>query len=444
MNPNSILESDERPALPRGTRLESGEISYEITSRLGYGGTSITYLAREYRPTEFGAEYGKTVVVKEIFSKQRWERGELYRGEDGISVLMKNEANREEYMESIYRLMRNEKEMANRFATVYDARGVANNRVNAFFIDRILSSREAFPGLRTNSVALYQISDTFEGKTFSELAHKAAEERDLEKIIAYAIKILKTLSSFHQTGYLHLDLKDDNIFFSDDGSVCVIIDFASSVKKEEISGLKIEEDSEKLVSRSCFSASELSDLIQLKAQYRTLLKGDRVRSLYRCRADFIQSAYDKLCDRIDETSDLCSVGKMLCHYFHGLIFYQKKLRFDDNGSLSEICLEETAVDQDGMVNNWAFSGSNAMDVCKHRLIRFFEKASNDDVGVRYKSCDEMIRELEIISNILHKKGFVPEVLEYYSRENYDHEMSVFEDTGIVLEADLLGECKIVE
>ena len=76
--------------------------------------------------------------------------------------------------------------------------------------------------------------------------------------------------------------------------------------------------------------------------------------------------------------------------------------------------------------------------------RFFEKASNDDVGVRYKSCDEMIRELEIISNILHKKGFVPEVLEYYSRENYDHEMSVFEDTGIVLEADLLGECKIVE
>ena len=174
-------------ALPDGFRF--GE--YEIVRILGAGGFGITYLGYDHN-------LHKAVAIKEYFPNGLAVR------KDNTSVVATSSAGKEDFDLGLYKFLE-------------EARTLAK-----FDHPNLPKVYRFFDAYGTG----YFVMEYIEGTTLSDLYKQKGfiKEAEIKQII---IPLLEGLEIVHQAGYLHRDIKPDNIVIRDDGSP-VLIDFGSA------------------------------------------------------------------------------------------------------------------------------------------------------------------------------------------------------------------------
>jgi serine/threonine protein kinase len=171
--------------------MDSMLMEYRLTSVLGVGGFGITYLARD-------THLEKDVAIKEYFPS-----GQVARSGDGsVTVTTSQAAN--EYQWGLDRFLKEARTLAG-FSHPHIV------RVNRYFA--------------ANGTG-YMVMDYEEGESLKSYLqhHPSPAENVLKALIA---PLLDGIEKVHATGFLHRDIKPDNIFVRKDGSP-VLIDFGSA------------------------------------------------------------------------------------------------------------------------------------------------------------------------------------------------------------------------
>ncbi len=180
--------NEANPALAPGTRLEN----YEITNKLGGGGFSIVYLAKE-------VDSGEQVAIKEYMPRKL-----AYRGEDGCSIHSLDEKTAEQFAHG-RRLFFQEA------STLADIKHPHIINVQNF--------------IRANGT-IYMVMDYVRGINLQDYIkrHKGGLS---EKFIYHVfLPLLDGLKLIHDKGLLHMDIKPANIHLRPGGSP-VLLDFGA-------------------------------------------------------------------------------------------------------------------------------------------------------------------------------------------------------------------------
>ncbi|MFO0987024.1 MAG: serine/threonine-protein kinase [Alphaproteobacteria bacterium] len=175
-------------ALPVGYELDG----YRVERVLGAGGFGITYLAVE-------TLLGRRVAIKEFLPT-----GIATRGTDGQSVRPITGDNHEMYRWGIDRF-RQEAQTLVKFA-----------HPNVVAIERYFEA---------NGTA-YLVMQYIEGKSLGTVLREL-ETIEAHEILELMLPLLDGLAHVHEAGFLHRDIKPDNIFISTDGRP-ILIDFGAA------------------------------------------------------------------------------------------------------------------------------------------------------------------------------------------------------------------------
>ncbi|MEE9253725.1 MAG: serine/threonine-protein kinase, partial [Pseudomonadales bacterium] len=182
-----MLETGHRNALESGYRLHW----YRIEAVLGQGGFGITYLAHDLN-------LDGPVALKEYLPMELAVRG------DDQSVHSASEHHNEQYHWGLQRF-------------TDEARTL--NRFDHPNIMRVHSVFEA------NNTA-YMVMDYEEGESLEAMLSRY-EELDEERLVNITMALLDGLEVVHREGFIHRDIKPDNVYIRADGSP-VLIDFGSA------------------------------------------------------------------------------------------------------------------------------------------------------------------------------------------------------------------------
>lgn len=174
-------------ALPEGYRLQE----YTITGLLGFGGFGITYSAHDNN-------LDKLVAIKEYLPS------ELAARVDGSSVSCKSQQDRESFDWGLERFLDEARTVAK-----FDHRNIV--RIYRFF--------------EQNSTA-YIVMELLEGETLDWALNQRGtlQESDIRN---WLWPIMKGLQIVHDRGYLHRDIKPQNIIMRSDGRPC-LLDFGAA------------------------------------------------------------------------------------------------------------------------------------------------------------------------------------------------------------------------
>jgi len=109
--------------------------------------------------------------------------------------------------------------------------------VDRLYAEREVSARARHPGLvdireasRSSDDVPFLVMEYLEGETLSTIIERGTV--DLETIVTLSAQIASALTAMHDAGITHCDVKPDNLFVLDDGTVKVI-DFGVSRLIEE-------------------------------------------------------------------------------------------------------------------------------------------------------------------------------------------------------------------
>ena len=171
--------------------LDSMLMEYHLVSVLGVGGFGITYLARD------------TLLEKDVAIKEYFPAGDVARAEGG-TVSLTNTQRTEEYQWGLDQFLK-------------EARTLAG-----FNHPNIVGVKRYFKAHGTG----YMVMDYEEGESLKTYLqkHPFPSEATLKALLA---RLLDGISTVHAKGFLHRDIKPDNIFIRADGSP-VLIDFGSA------------------------------------------------------------------------------------------------------------------------------------------------------------------------------------------------------------------------
>ncbi len=171
--------------------LDSMLMEYKLAAVLGVGGFGITYLARD------------TLLEKDVAIKEFFPAGDVARV-DNTTVAITNTERTEDYQSGLDRFLK-------------EARTLAG-----FSHPNIIRVNRYFKAHGTG----YMVMDYEEGeslKTWLE-KHPLPSEAEIKALLG---PILSGLAKVHEAGFLHRDIKPDNIFLRTDGTP-VLLDFGSA------------------------------------------------------------------------------------------------------------------------------------------------------------------------------------------------------------------------
>ncbi len=186
--PTVAIEKDLRDALPAGARLRG----YEILAVLGHGGFGVTYRAHD-------ETLGRDVAIKEYLPTAVAVR------EDGTTVLPRSTALADEFRWGRERFLQ-------------EARTLAR-------LDGAPAILRVFDFLEANGTA-YMVMALLEGEPLEQrLRHDGCLSQPAIEGLLYPL--LDGLAAVHAAGFLHRDIKPDNIML-DAKSAPTLIDFGAS------------------------------------------------------------------------------------------------------------------------------------------------------------------------------------------------------------------------
>ena len=163
-----------RLKLEKGTVLPFKGDLYEITQALGMGANCIAYKAKNQEGTVF--------CLKECYP----DSAKISRGENN-TLVWNDERERISFLE--------------RFCFAY------NKTKDLYCIDAIKNSSPIPLGCFEKNGTVYSLSDLKWGNSFEE-----DNPATLLDIVTVGITLSKLIQAYHSKGYLHLDIKPENIF----------------------------------------------------------------------------------------------------------------------------------------------------------------------------------------------------------------------------------------
>jgi serine/threonine protein kinase len=171
--------------------LDSMLMEYKLTAVLGVGGFGITYLARD------------TLLEKDVAIKEFFPAGDVARV-DGTTVAITNTERTDDYQSGLDRFLK-------------EARTLAG-----FSHPNIIRVNRYFKAHGTG----YMVMDYEEGESLKTWLdkHPLPSEAQIKALLG---PILGGLAKVHDAGFLHRDIKPDNIFLRTDGTP-VLLDFGSA------------------------------------------------------------------------------------------------------------------------------------------------------------------------------------------------------------------------
>lgn len=295
--------------------------SYELQKVLGTGAFCVVYIARqgdrECLIKEFNPKYGNII---------RNDKGELICRDDRTKLLFDEGLNRFKKSCENQKQFRNDPELKNYISP----------EINSF---------------SANNTYYCEIVD-FSGYAYSEYTDKTLEEL-LERIRA----ITKVIGIYHKAGYLHLDIKPENIFVLKEAEkLPILIDFDSITTKDEIARTRVASYSEE------WAAAEQKD---------------------------IKSFAEKVCP----ATDLFAIGETLFYK----LFERHSTRFERR-SFSKFKFNK----DEGLLKD---TNPKILPI----LTEIFNHTICTSVGFRYQTAEELIEKLDKAIELADPKSpFLPE------------------------------------
>jgi formylglycine-generating enzyme required for sulfatase activity len=183
------ISIDNRNALPTGYQLEE----YRIQSLLGHGGFGMTYLAYDTR-------LNLKVAIKEFFPNELAVRAEAY------YVEPKSQQDKENLTWGLEGFLKEGRTLA------------------AFQHPNIVRVLHYFEAHNT----AYIVMAYEQGQSLSSILQKRGKPLTESEIMAFLPQLLSGLQVVHQTGFLHRDIKPNNIYIRDQDQNPVLIDFGAA------------------------------------------------------------------------------------------------------------------------------------------------------------------------------------------------------------------------
>ena len=175
---------DHRQALPPGTVLPFPSMSCTLDIELGRGSNAIVYMGSY--PDLLNREEHHTVLIKELFPFH--PKAAVFRGENGV-------ISRAPEAQETWELHQRSFEYGNRVHL------------------RLLEKHPDLTGANLNTFTLNETLYTVLGFTGGRSLQDAASgpETNLRCLTIRMLSLLEALESFHESGFLHLDIAPDNI-----------------------------------------------------------------------------------------------------------------------------------------------------------------------------------------------------------------------------------------
>ena len=383
-----------RVPLPDGTRLTSRITVGRLLSDVG--GSSLTYLAKDTN--------GRTLVLKESYPeytdtplsregyKLCFEGGGTLDGFDG------------EYKNS----------------ELLCSQGDTNSIF--FFEYRDITDEVVSQGDFSGSVARYMTVATVSGDTLREIREKS-EDMSLVTALTYTRKILFTLDKMHtEKGMLHLDIKDDNLFFPGElepqNTFAILLDLGSAALEAQIS-----ESTVFSISHG-FTARE----IQLIKKYS---EGRATNP----------AAAKKYAGFVNKSSDLYSVGavmfRLIMHRDFDYGVWAQINESDDKRERAELIHREISR---RLEKEYGYIVKRLCGVLERVL--FFSPVHSEVLEKRFDTCVRLMREIDIMLEILDRRGLHSETVLQKSMDGFERALGyagIKHGAGTITDDDLFNK-----
>ena len=309
-----------RQVLKQGNKLILANNEYKIIEEIGKGTSSIVYLAED-------CSNSRLVLIKELYPKNLG----IFRNTDNSLVIPASSNDNFEIYKSYLR------EAVKLQIEFHNSDELANSTSDA---ERIIAYNNT----------LYVVMGRVVGKSYDKVKPK-----NLNSVLKICKSLTKAISFYHLKGYLHLDIKAENVFkIQETDELVKLFDFDSVHKKEDI----INENCKPTYSKSC-AAPEVKKIEHGKY------------------------------DEIDERSDIYSIGAML---------FRKVMHRD-------VDTEDSRPKK-----RWDFTNIELLKTespqAKSALTEIFRNTLARNKKDRYKSTDELIEALDKAIEITSNKVFL--------------------------------------
>ena len=309
-----------RQVLKQGNKLILANNEYKIIEEIGKGTSSIVYLAED-------CSNSRLVLIKELYPKNLG----IFRNTDNSLVIPASSNDNFEIYKSYLR------EAVKLQIEFHNSDELANSTSDA---ERIIAYNNT----------LYVVMGRVVGKSYDKVTPES-----LNSVLKICKSLTKAISFYHLKGYLHLDIKAENVFkIQETDELVKLFDFDSVHKKEDI----INENCKPTYSESC-AAPEVKKIEHGKY------------------------------DEIDERSDIYSIGAML---------FRKVMHRD-------VDTEDSRPKK-----RWNFTNIELLKTespqAKSALTEIFRNTLARNKKDRYKSTDELIEALDKAIEITSNKVFL--------------------------------------
>ena len=309
-----------RQVLKHDNKLFLANNKYKIIEEIGKGTSSIVYLAED-------CSNSRLVLIKELYPKNLG----IFRNTDNSLVIPSSSNDNFEIYKSYLR------EAVKLQIEFHNSDELANSTSDA---ERIIEYNNT----------LYVLMGRVVGKSYDKVTPES-----LNSVLKICKSLTKAISFYHLKGYLHLDIKSENVFkIQETDELVKLFDFDSVHKKEDI----INKNCKPTYSKSC-AAPEVKKIEHGKY------------------------------DEIDERSDIYSIGAML---------FRKVMNRD-------VDTEDSRPKK-----RWDFTNIELLKTespqAKSALTEIFRNTLARNKEYRYKSTDELIEALDKAIEITSNKIFL--------------------------------------
>ena len=309
----------ERQSLIAGDKLALNS-EYKIIEEIGKGTSSIVYLAED-------CSNSRLVLIKELYPKNLG----IFRNTDNSLVIPASSNDNFEIYKSYLR------EAVKLQIEFHNSDELANSTSDA---ERIIEYNNT----------LYVLMGRVVGKSYDKVTLES-----LNSVLKICKSLTKAISFYHLKGYLHLDIKAENVFkIKETDELVKLFDFDSVHKKEDI----INKNCKPTYSKSC-AAPEVKKIEHGKY------------------------------DEIDERSDIYSIGAML---------------------FKKVMDRDVDTEDSRPKKRWDFTNIELLKTespqAKSALTEIFRNTLARNKEYRYKSTDELIEALDKAIEITSNKIFL--------------------------------------